>query len=202
MDFSATRKLKSQEGELFEVEESCLKMSKFFKDLINDYPDPEEEIMVNQIKSKHLKQIIDYLKHYENEKPKDIPKPLPSGDLKEVLNDWDYNFINPLSLEECIDILNGAFFLDINELVNLCSAKIASEMLTGTVEEVREKFEWKNMTEEEKKEYGITEETDEANTINENTENNENKDKNEIKDENENKDKNEIKDENENKDEN
>ena len=202
MDFSATRKLKSQEGELFEVEESCLKMSKFFKDLINDYPDPEEEIMVNQIKSKHLKQIIDYLKHYENEKPKDIPKPLPSGDLKEVLNDWDYNFINPLSLEECIDILNGAFFLDINELVNLCSAKIASEMLTGTVEEVREKFEWKNMTEEEKKEYGITEETDEANTINENTENNENKDKNEIKDENENKDKNAIKDENEIKDEN
>ena len=202
MDFSATRKLKSQEGELFEVEESCLKMSKFFKDLINDYPDPEEEIMVNQIKSKHLKQIIDYLKHYENEKPKDIPKPLPSGDLKEVLNDWDYNFINPLSLEECIDILNGAFFLDINELVNLCSAKIASEMLTGTVEEVREKFEWKNMTEEEKKEYGITEETDEANTINENTENNKNKDKNEIKDENENKDKNEIKDENENKDKN
>ena len=200
MDFAATRKLKSQEGELFEVEENTLKMSKFFKDLMNDYPDPDQEIMVNQIKSRHLKKIIDYLKHYENEKPKEIKKPLPSGDLKEVLQDWDYNFINPLSLEECIDILNGAFFLDINELVDLCSAKIASEMLTGTVEEVREKFEWKNMTDEEKKEYGIDFETMENTETDENVEQNEikgnkneiieNDEKNEIK---ENEEKNEIK---------
>ena len=188
MDFPATRKLKSQEGELFEVDESTLKMSKFFKDLMNDYPDPDQEIMVNQIKSRHLKQIIDYLKHYENEKPKEIKKPLPSGDLKEVLDDWDYNFINPLSLEECIDILNGAFFLDINELVDLCSAKIASEMLTGTVEEVREKFEWKNMTDEEKKEYGIDTETTETTENTETNTNDENVDKNEIKE-----NKNEIK---------
>ena len=155
------RKLKSEDGDVFEVEESCLQMSNFFKDLINDFPDPEQEIMVNQVKTKELKKIIDYLKHYENEKPKEIKKPLPSGNLKEVLEEWDYNYINPLSLEECIDLLNAAFFLDINELVNLSSAKIASEMLIGTVEEVREKFEWKNMTEEEKIEYGIEEEKEE-----------------------------------------
>ena len=155
------RKLKSEDGDVFEVEESCLQMSNFFKDLINDFPDPEQEIMVNQVKTKELKKIIDYLKHYENEKPKEIKKPLPSGNLKEVLEEWDYNYINPLSLEECIDLLNAAFFLDINELVNLSSAKIASEMLIGTVEEVREKFEWKNMTEEEKIEYGIEEDKEE-----------------------------------------
>ena len=165
MDFGNTRQLKSEDGVLFEVEETALKMSNFFKDLMNDYPAPEQEIIVNQVKSKNLKQIIDYLKHYENEKPKEIVKPLPSGDLKEVLSEWDYNFINPLSIEESIDLLNAAFFLDINELVNLCSAKIASEMLVGTVEEVREKFEWKNMTDEEKKEYGIdTENTENTET--------------------------------------
>ena len=149
------RKLKSEDGDVFEIEESCLQMSNFFKELINDFPDPEQEIMVNKVKTKELKKIIEYLKHYENTKPKEIKKPLPSGDLKEVLDEWDYNYINPLNLEECIDLLNAAFFLDINELVNLASAKIASEMLIGTVEEVREKFEWKNITEEQKKEYGI-----------------------------------------------
>ena len=186
MDISSTRKLISQEGECFEIEEDTLKMSKFFKDLINDYPDPDQEIIVNQIKSRHLEKIIDYLKHYETEKPKEIRKPLPSGDLKEVLNDWDYNFINPLSIEECIDILNGAFFLDINELVELCSAKIGAEMLTGTVDEVRDKFEWKNMTDEERKEYGIDTEISETT---ETIETNKNDEKNEIK---ENDEKNEI----------
>ena len=156
------RKLKSREGEVFEIEETCLQMSKFLKDLINDYPDTDEAVMINQINTKELKLIIDYLKYYENKKPKEIPKPLPSGDLKEVLDDWDYNFINNLTLEECIDLLNGAFFLDINELVNLASAKIASEMLVGTVDEVREKFEWKNITEEEKKEYGREDKEEDA----------------------------------------
>ena len=186
MDFPSTRKLKSQEGELFEVEENCLKMSNFFKDLINDFPDPEQEIMINQIKSNELKKIIDYLNHYENKKPKEIPKPLPSGDLKEVLNDWDYYYINKLSLSKCIDLLNAAFFLDISELVNLCSAKIASEMLIGTVEEVREKFEWKDITEEEKKEYGIEidendeNKTEDKNEINETSKNDKTEEKKEI----------------------
>ena len=146
------RKLKSEDGEVFEIEEKCFEMSKFLKDLIIDYPDPDQEIIINQVNSKALKQIIDFLKHYEDSKPKEIPKPLPSGDLKEILDEWDYNFINPLSLEECIDLLNGANFLDITELVVLCSAKIASEMLVGTVDEVLDKFTWKDITEEELKE--------------------------------------------------
>ena len=145
------RKLKSEDGVVFEIEEKCFEMSKFLTDLIIDYPDPDQEIIINQVNSKALKQIIDFLKHYEDSKPKEIPKPLPSGDLKEILDEWDYNFINPLSLEECIDLLNGANFLDITELVVLCSAKIASEMLVGTVDEVLDKFTWKNITEEELK---------------------------------------------------
>ena len=90
------RKLKSEDGVVFEIEENCLLMSNFLKDLVNDYPDPDEEIIINQVNSKNLKQIVDYLKHYEKEKPKQIPKPLPDGDLKKYLDEWDYNLINPL----------------------------------------------------------------------------------------------------------
>ena len=155
MDEATTRKLRSQNGGVFEVEESVLKTSKFLKDLICDYPDPDQEIIINQVNSENLQKIIDYLQHYENQKPKEIPKPLPNDNLKEYLDEWDYNYINPLNLEECIDLLNAAVFLDIQDLVILCSAKIASHMLRNTVEEVLDEFTWKNITEEEKKQYRL-----------------------------------------------
>ena len=151
---SGLRKLKSQDGKIFEVEEKYLSMSKFFKDLLNDFPDPNQEIEINQVDGKTLEKIIEYLKHYETEKPKEIPKPLPNNDLKPVLNDWDYNFITPLSIEECIDLVNGANYLDIADLFNLASARLAVDIMTGTIEEVRKKFGIvSDMTEEEMKEF-------------------------------------------------
>ncbi len=47
-------------------------------------------------------------------------------------------------------MLNAAQALDINDLINLVSAKIASEMLIGTVDEVLEKFRIKDDNEQEK----------------------------------------------------
>ena len=59
---------------------------------MNEYPDPDQEININQVDGKNLSKIIEYLRHYEIEKPKKIPKPLPNSDLKPLLNQWDYNF--------------------------------------------------------------------------------------------------------------
>ena len=126
---SKFRKLKSDDNQTFEVEVESLKLSNFLNNLMIDYPDEEEEIPIN---------------HYKSEQIKEIPKPLPSGDLKLYLDEWDYNYINPLSLEETIDLLNAAQILDIKGLLNLTSAKISSEMLIGTVNEVLEKFRIKD----------------------------------------------------------
>ena len=151
---SVLRKLKSEDGQLFEVEENILCVSQYLKDLIDFYPDPDSEININQVDGKNLSKIIEYLKHYEHSKPKEIPKPLTSSDLKPILPSWDYNFINSLSLEECIDLANAATYLHINGLINLSTAKLASEMMNGTMEQVREKFGIKSdMTEEEMKHY-------------------------------------------------
>ena len=150
MDEANVRKLKSSDGKTFEVNEKILSTSKFFKDLINDYPQPDQEITINQVDGKNIEKIIEYLKHYESEKPKEIPKPLPNNDLKSILSEWDYNFINPLSIADLIDLINAANFLDIGDLVALTAAKLAAEMLTGSIEEVRDKFGIKcDMTEEE-----------------------------------------------------
>ena len=151
---SGLRKLKSEDGQLFEVEESILCFSRYLKDLIDLYPDQDSEININQVDGKNLSKIIEYLKHYENRKPKEIPKPLTNSDLKPILPTWDYNFINSLSLEECIDLANAAAYLHINGLINLSTAKLASEMMNGTVEQVRDKFGIKSdMTEDEMKHF-------------------------------------------------
>ena len=143
-------KLKSSDGKVFEVNDKILSLSKFLKDMIDNNREIDQEITINEVDAKNLEKIIEYLKHYEIEKPKAIPKPLPNNDLKSILNEWDYNFINPLSIADLIDLINAANFLDIGDLVALTAAKLAAEMLTGTIEEVREKFGIKcDMTEEE-----------------------------------------------------
>ena len=142
------RILKSEDDQKFEVDTESLKLSKFLKDLMIDFPSEEDEIIINRVDGKNLKLIIDYLNHYKNQKIKEIPKPLPSGDLKLYIDEWDYNYINPLTLEETIDLLNAAHILDIEGLINLTSAKIGSEMLIGTVNEVVEKFTMKEESKE------------------------------------------------------
>ena len=154
MEVGNIRKIKSKDGQLFEVEEKCLEMSKVLKGLANDFQNPEDELPTNEVDGKNLAKIIDYLKYHMNDPPKEIPKPLPSADLKPLLSKWDYDFIMPLSLEECVELVNAANFLDISELVNLASARLAYEMINCSVEEARDKFGIKpDMTEEEMKEY-------------------------------------------------
>ena len=143
-------KLKSSDGKVFEVNDKILSLSKFLKDMIDNNREIDQEITINKVDAKNLEKIIEYLKHHEIEKPKAIPKPIPSNDIKSFLSEWDYNFINTLSIGEAVDLINAANFLDIGDLVSLTGAKLAAEMMTGSIEEVREKFGIKTgMTEEE-----------------------------------------------------
>ena len=64
------------------------------------------------------------------------------------------NFLGNKSLEDVVNLVNAANYLDISDLINLASARLASEMINCPVEEARKKFGIKtDMTEEEKAEY-------------------------------------------------
>ena len=154
METSTVRKIKSSDGKIFEIEEKHLEMSQVLKDLAKDFPDTEAELPVNEVDGKTLEKIIEYIKYHETEKPKDIPKPLPGPDLKPILSQWDYDFITPLSLKECVDLINGANFLNVPTLITLVAARLASEMINCEVEEARAKFGIEpDMTQEEMDEY-------------------------------------------------
>ena len=151
---SNTKKLKSSDNIIKEVDKSLLMKSKLLKGLIEDYQGDEEEIPLNEVDSKNLDLILQYLE-YKNDEPKEIPKPFPERTddefLKGILNDeWTFNYLQNISLEGLINLVNAANYLQIDGLINIIAAKLAHEMCNCEVEEARKKFGIEcDMTEEE-----------------------------------------------------
>ena len=114
-----------------------------------------EEIILNEVDAKNLDLIIQYLEHYKDMEPKEIPKPFPERTdeefLKGILNDeWTYNYLTSQSLEDLINLVNAANYLQIDGLINIIAAKLAHEMCNCDIEEARVKFGIEcDMTDEE-----------------------------------------------------
>mgnify|MGYP002627068711 CR=1 FL=1 len=138
-------KLKSNENEIFEVPADILKKSNLISGLIEDAIEENKEISLKEVSSMDLKRIIEYLTHYKNMEPKEIPKPFPDFPdddfFKSILNDeWTFDFLQKISLEEVVNLVNSADYLQINGLINILAAKMSFEMINCEVEEARRKF--------------------------------------------------------------
>ena len=148
-------KLKSSDGKIFEVPIDILQKSKLFTDINQNDEDEENEIELKEVDGKNLERIIEYLKHYKDIEPKEIPKPFPERTddafLRSILNDdWTFDYIQSMTLDEAINLVNAANYLQIDGLINILTAKLAHEMCNCDVEEQRRKFGIEcDMTEEE-----------------------------------------------------
>ena len=143
-------KLISNDNATREVNVNLIKKSKILKDNQGG-----EEVKLNEVDAKNLDLIIQYLEHYKDMEPKEIPKPFPDTTdeefMKGILNDeWTYNYLTNLTLEELVHLINAANYLQIDGLINIIAAKIAHETRNGDIEEVMQKFGIQcDMTEEE-----------------------------------------------------
>ena len=143
-------KLISNDNATREVNVNLLKKSKILKDNQGG-----EEVKLNEVDIKNLDLIIQYLEHYKDMEPKEIPKPFPERTdeefMKGILNDeWTYNYLTNLTLEELVHLINAANYLQIDGLINIIAAKIAHETRNGDIEEVMQKFGIQcDMTDEE-----------------------------------------------------
>ena len=159
-------KIKTYDNKIYEVPDDIIIKSKLLDGLIEDYDyfnDKDAEIIaLSEVDSINFDLIIDYLQHYKDKEPKEIPKPFPERTDEEFLrgildnddNDWTYNFISKLSIEDAINLVNAADYLQIKGLIDLLAAKLAHEMCNCEVEEARQKFGIEcDMTEEEIAEY-------------------------------------------------
>ena len=119
----------SSDGERFEISKKAAMRSKIVKDCIFGNNEDRIEFMANGVKGADMKKVVEYLEHYKDEEPKLIDRPLPSSNFKECVDEWDYNFID-LELGTIFDISLAANYLDIQPLLELSSAKIASLVKT------------------------------------------------------------------------
>ena len=147
-------KLKSSDGKLYEVPYDVIKKSK----LLENSNEDENVILLNEIDSKNFDLVLQYLNHFKDKEPKEIPKPFPERTDEEFFrsildDDWTYNFLQ-MSIEDAISLVNAADYLQLDGLINLLAAKLAHEMCNCEVEEARRKFGIEcDMTEEEIEEY-------------------------------------------------
>jgi len=75
-----------------------------------------------------LQDVVEFCEHHEFKEPAKIPKPLPSAKLEEFLNDkYDVGFITKYTPEELVDLLLVANFINMQCLVDLSAAAIASK---------------------------------------------------------------------------
>ena len=147
--------LKSSDNIIFEVPIDILQKAKLFSDLLDEACEEKETIFLREVYSFSLEKIIQYLEHYKDFEPKEIPKPFPERTddafLRGILNDdWTFDFLQQMSLEDLINLVNSANYLQIEGLINIIAAKLAHEMCNCEIEEARRKFGIEcDMTEEE-----------------------------------------------------
>ncbi len=150
-------KLMSSDGKIYEVPDTILQKSTLLKELTTD--NEGEVITLKEVNEECLKRIIEYLYHYKDFEPKEVPKPFPencdANFLRSILNDeWTFNYLNNLSIAEAIDMINAANYLQIDGLINILATKLSYELSNCSVEEAKQKFQIEDdMTPEEIEEY-------------------------------------------------
>ena len=104
-------KIKTYDNKIYEVPDDIIIKSKLLDGLIEDYDYFNDKvdgiIALSEVDSINVDLIIDYLQHYKDKQPKEIPKPFPERTDKDFFrgimdnddNNWTYNFISKLSIE-------------------------------------------------------------------------------------------------------
>ncbi|CAN1229782.1 SKP1-like protein 4 [Linum perenne] len=139
-------KLKSSDGETFEVSEAVASKSKMIKNMIDDdcadgtIPCADGTIPVANVTGKVMAKVIEYCKKHVDEEEKQKSDQAAANPLK----DWDGKFVKELSMEMLFDVTLAANYLDIKELLDLTCEYIASMMKGKEPEEIRKIFNIKN----------------------------------------------------------
>merc|ERR1711964_55809 len=139
----ALLKLKSSQGEIFEIEPEVACMSTLIKNMGDD-SGTDEEIPLPNVKTAILSKVIDYCKFHKDEPAEEIQKPLKSSNLAECgCREWDVEYVD-IEQEILFELILAANYLDIKPLLDLTCAKVASMIKGKTPEEIRKQFNIQN----------------------------------------------------------
>jgi len=93
------------------------------------------------VKGDILALVVEYMNHHSGTEPPIVEKPLRSKVLKDVVKDpWDAEFMDKIGedRQKLYDITLAANYLNINALMHLGCAKVASLIKGQPLEKIRE----------------------------------------------------------------
>jgi S-phase kinase-associated protein 1 len=139
MESSDYIKLQSKEGKEFTLTKKQAEISVLLKSTIQDF---QGDIVVplSEMDEKTTQKVVDYLVQFDGQMPPEIEKPLKSANMKEVTDSWSAEFIDALSLEELVDLTVAANFMELQPLLDLTCAKIASMCKDKSEDEIFKTF--------------------------------------------------------------
>ena len=112
--------------EKFEITETQAKLAQLIQTMITG-DKTAKEFPCPQVPANVLKDIIKYLQHHNGKKPEEIPCPVRSVNMAQIVNDpWDAEYIDGFEKKEIFEIILAANYLDIHPLLHLGCAKIAT----------------------------------------------------------------------------
>lgn len=103
----------------------------------------EKNIPLPNVSGKILTKVIEYLKYHLGNPAKEIERPLKSANMREVVAEWDADFVE-IDDETLFDLILAANYMDVKPLLDLTCAKVASYMKGKTAEEIRKRFNIEN----------------------------------------------------------
>jgi S-phase kinase-associated protein 1 len=145
-------KIVTKEGTKISLTKKSAQLSALLKSTIQDFGDENElKVPLSDIDERTANKVVEYLDHWNGSLPAEMEKPLKSSEMKDVTDEWSANFVDSLAMEELVDLTVAANFMEIQQLLDLTCAKIASMCKDKTEEEIFKTFGVTDtFTEEEK----------------------------------------------------
>jgi S-phase kinase-associated protein 1 len=133
--------LKSKDNVVYKLTAKEALLSNLFKNILScnntENDDENDDENNNEVKidynSDVVEAIVSFLIHHNGVAPLEISKPLSSSNMNDVTTEWCASFLVKYAKKKkfLYDLVNASNYLDIQSLLHLCCAKIAS-LIKGT----------------------------------------------------------------------
>ena len=150
-------RLRSKDGDAYEIEERAAKLSKFVETTIDCDDDGEEhaddedmiEVPILKVSSNCLSKVVQFMEHYDEDPLKEIKTPLEGEDLDTIVKqEWYRTFISA-DLKMVFELTSAANYMEIQPLLDLACLRVSIEMVGKSAEEIRTMLNIPKMTPDE-----------------------------------------------------
>ena len=150
-------RLRSREGDGYEVQYRAAKLSKLVEDSLDEDEDDGEdgaeeevkELEIPKVSSNCLSKVVQFMKHHEEEALADIITPLEGEDLATIITqEWYRDFVSA-DQSMIFELISAANYMQVQPLLNLACLRVSIDLVGKTAEEIRVILNIPKMTAEE-----------------------------------------------------